>query len=463
MIRFILNKELHSCDFTASFILLDYLREQHDLTASKESCHQGECGSCLVLFGQIQDDKLVYQAVPSCILALGELHGKHIVTLEGLNQSELNPIQHALIDAGAVQCGFCTPGFIIAITEFFLNSHEHNLNEAKLSLSGNLCRCTGYQAIKNALASLISTVIKTDFSGLIEQRIIPGYFSEIPRRLTELSTTTETSKNSISISGGTDFFIQHPDFLTSLEFLDKNKELKGIRLNKGFCYIGAETTVEELRTSPIMQSILPCIEDDLKLFASKPIRERATLAGNLVNASPIADLSIIFLALNAELELQLGNKYRSIKLIDFFLSYKDTTLQAEELIIGIKISLPILGFHYEKVAKRQHLDIASVNSAIQIKTSQGSIQQIHLSAGGVAPTPLYLEKTIQYLLGKTINADIIKQALKISQSEIQPIEDVRGSSTYKRLLFQQLLIAHFLYLFPKQLSWQDLQPNGVIQ
>lgn len=463
MIHFIINNERLSCDCADSLILLDYLREQHDLTATKGACLQGECGSCLVLLGKMQEDKLTYQAVPSCLLAMGDLQGKHIVTVEGLNQPGLNPIQQALIDAGAVQCGFCTPGFIIAITEFLLNSPEQSLDAAKQALSGNLCRCTGYQSIKNALATLINSVKSRRFPDLMTQGIIPDYFAEIPRRLAGLPVATESTNSATAIGGGTDYLIQHPDQQIALAFLNKPHELNKIRLEKGLCYLSAETTVEDLRTAAIMQDIFPAIEEYLKGFASRPIRQRATLAGNLANASPIADISILLLALNAGLELQNSHQTRTIALKDFFLSYKRTALQAEELITGIKIQLPIAKFNFEKVAKRQCQDIASVNTAMQVQSSDGSIQQIHLAAGGVAPTPMYLEQTVNFLTGKRVSAGMLRQALKIAQSEIQPISDIRGRSTYKRLLFQQLFIAHFLSLFPDTVLWEDLQVDGLVQ
>lgn len=464
MIQFILNNELLSCEIPLGMTLLDYLRHQRQLTATKESCHQGECGACLVLLGHRENDKVIYQAVTSCLLAMGELQGKHVVTLEGLNQSKLNPIQQAFIEKGAVQCGYCTPGFIIAITEFLLNSSNYHLEEAKLAVSGNICRCTGYQAIKNALNAILQNIKPSDLTGLIEQCIIPDYFAEIPARLANIYTKSLPVKNSLPVGGGTDFFVQHPDDVqTDLDFLDTHSELKGIHLDHDACYIAAETTVAELRHSEIIHSILPTLQQNLKFFAAKPLRQRATLAGNLVNASPIADLSIIFLALNAELKLFLKGKHHSIALKDFFISYKHTAKQAEELITYIKIPLPVAKFHYEKVSKRQYLDIAAVNSALQIEVVDNIIQQIHLAAGGVAPIPLYLQKTIHYLQKKTVDAETIKQALIIAQTEIQPISDIRGSENYKRLLFQQLLIAHFLTLFPQQLHWQDLILTGVLR
>ena len=464
MVKFILNNVLVETDSPASLSLLDYLRKQLYLTGTKESCHQGECGACLVLLGERQQGQLHYKAIISCLLPLGELQGKHVVTIEGLNQSQLSPLQQVFVDNGAVQCGYCTPGFIIALTEFLLNAKTYTLEEAKLAVSNNLCRCTGYQSIKRAVIQLIKNIKKTDLENLIALGFIPDYFIEIPQRLHALATLTSLPvAESIALGGGTDFFVQHHDTKAPLEFLSSHQELKGIHIQEGYCYVGAETTLETLRCSPVIKSILPSLEDDLKLFAAKPLRQRATLAGNLVNASPIADVSIILLSLNAELELIINNKSHCVDLKDFFIGYKQIAKESEELIKSIKIPLPLGLFHYQKVSKRQYLDIASVNSAIQITVTDNVIQQVHLAVGGLAATPLYLQQSVVYLHNKTLDADTIKNVLKIAQAEVSPISDIRGSCDYKRLLLQQILIGHFLALFPKHLNWQDLQFQGVLQ
>jgi len=464
VVKFILNNSFVESDLPASLSLLDYLRQQLYLTGTKESCHQGECGACLVLLGELQQGQLHYKAITSCLLALGELQGKHVVTIEGLNQSQLSPLQQVFVDNGAVQCGYCTPGFIIALTEFLLNAETYTPEEAKLAISNNLCRCTGYQSIKRAVLQLIENIKKTNLENLISLGFIPDYFLEIPQRLHAFAKKNSLPvAESIALGGGTDFFVQHHNTESPLEFLTSHQEFKGIHIKGDYCYLGAETTVEDFRCSPVIKSILPTLENDLKLFAAKPLRQRATLAGNLVNASPIADLSIILLSLNAELELILKNKSHCVNLKDFFIDYKHVAKESEELIKTIKIPLPLGLFHYQKVSKRQHLDIASVNSAIQITVTDNIIQQVHLAVGGVAATPLYLHKSNVYLHHKTIDADAIKGMLKTAQTEVSPISDIRGSSQYKRLLLQQIIIGHFLALFPKYLNWQDLQFKGVLQ
>jgi len=463
VVTFILNQTLIETHLTSSLSVLDYLRKHAHLHASKESCHQGECGACLILLGTLIDDRIHYQPVTACLLPLGELQGKHIVTLEGLNQTELSPLQQAFVNQGAAQCGYCTSGFIIALTAFLLNTKNYTHNAAVAAVSNNICRCTGYQSIKRAITDILNSIQNNNVNYLITQGIIPSYFLEIPARLKSLEKITPHAINHrIAIGGGTDVFVQQKTINKPLEFLSSHQELQGIYIKDNACYIGAETSIEALRCSPVIKSILPSLEQDLLLFAAQPLRHRATVAGNLVNASPIADLSVILLALNAELTLFNQQQTHPIALKDFFIHYKHTAKQPDDLVKTIKIPLPLGLFQYQKVAKRQHLDIASVNSAIQIHLTNTIIQQAYIAVGGVAEIPLYLQASSTFLGNQPISKDTVMQLLKIVQTEISPISDIRGSSDYKRLLLQQLMIKHFLSLFPEHLAWQDLQFQGVL-
>jgi xanthine dehydrogenase small subunit len=192
----------------------------------------------------------------------------------------------------------------------------------------------------------------------------------------------------------------------------------------------------------------------MKLIASETVRNMATVAGNIVNASPIGDMSVILLALNAEVTIAGAGLERSVPLKDFFLSYKKLDLTKEEFVKSIVFDYqtePIL-FNFEKVSKRTHLDIASVNSAIRLTMKGQDISECYLSAGGVSPVPLFLRKTSEFLSCKPVTSEIVLRANDIMQEEISPISDVRGSVEYKRLLLRQLLLAHFLRLFPERLN-----------
>jgi len=219
--------------------------------------------------------------------------------------------------------------------------------------------------------------------------------------------------------------------------------------------ISGGATFEELTHSDIIRQIIPNIEETNKLIASLPIRNSATIAGNIVNASPIADMTIILLSLNAVVHL---SNEKIVPLREFFLGYKTLAKSDTDIIEKIGIQIPAKGtvFNFEKVSKRTHLDIASVNSAMMIKVEDEKVISCGLSIGGVAPIPLFLKETSAFLEGKTLNTETIKSALKIIDKEISPISDVRGSAEYKRLLAKQLFKGHFMKLFPDRILMKDL-------
>jgi xanthine dehydrogenase small subunit len=197
----------------------------------------------------------------------------------------------------------------------------------------------------------------------------------------------------------------------------------------------------------------------LKLISSTPIRNIGTIAGNLANASPIGDFTAILLALNAQITLldTQNQTSRNLPLRSFYLGYKTLDKAPSEIISQMTFELPAQRlFYFDKVCKRQYLDIASVNTAISLQMSADQITEAHLSMGGVGPTPLYLSATADYLIGKKLSAQTIRAAEAILQTELSPISDARGTQDYKRLLARQLFFGHFLSLFSDSLTMQEL-------
>lgn len=470
-IKFICNDSDVDINIHPGTTVLDFIRNTLRLTGTKEGCREGDCGACTILIGELVNNRLVYSSANSCLLPMGHMNGKHLVTIEGLNlEKTLNPIQQAFVDEGGTQCGFCTPGFIISLTGYLMNANNYIPSDAVNSLDGNICRCTGHIGIKRAVEKFLQNFLHANNNEienillLIENNFLPEYFKNIRNRLKEISLSLKeefqaTEKSKYIVSGGTDLFVQKWDDIinSDIVFINKSKE-KLITEVDGKFFIKGEATVSDLVNSEIIKNIFPDIKNYFNLFGSLPIRNRATVAGNIVNASPIGDITCFLLALNATVHLSNESLNRTVPLKDFFKGYKSLDKAPDELIesVSFEITSEKFLFNFEKVSRRTYLDIASVNSSIYLEILNGEIKEIHLSAGGVAPIPLYLKKTGNFLLNKKPEVDIIIDGAAILNEEISPISDARGSAEYKRLLLRQLFYAHFLKLFPEIINAEEL-------
>lgn len=460
MLQFILNDETVTTQEPEGSTVLDFARYHKRLKGTKIGCREGDCGACTILVGSFEKDQLVYRSITSCLMPLGNATGKHIVTVEGVNMKGLSPVQQAMVDTNGTQCGFCTLGFVMSFTGFVLNGNTKSYNDAIAAIDGNICRCTGYKSIERSAEIIAHTMCskpnQKTINWLVENSFVPAYFTSIEERLRELrlALKNETQQNetgiNMMISGGTDLIVQRPLSVkkSSVQFLFDEEKLKEISVKENECTIGASVTVTDFVESEIIQNIFPEIEKYIKLISSTPIRNMATLAGNLVNASPIGDMSIFFLALDASLLLNRNGERRTVQLKEFYKAYKIINKAPNEIIEKIIFHQPVKSFfNFEKVSKRTHLDIASVNSACQLQTNNSVIKSIHLSAGGVAPFPKYLNNTCSFLTGKKLSEETLCEALFIMNEEIAPISDARGKAAYKRLLLRQLVLAHFINFF----------------
>jgi xanthine dehydrogenase small subunit len=457
MISFILNNQPINTERQSGTPLLDFIRYEMNLPGSKAGCREGDCGACTVLEGTLKNGVVSYISVVSCLTPLANVHGKHIVTIEGINMDYLSPVQKAIIENNATQCGFCTPGFVMSLTAFALSQEKPNKENAIAYISGNICRCTGYKSIEKVAEDLADLLKNKDLNDpvnwLVKNRFLPIYFSAITERLSEINRPeSDSSVKEIIVAGGTDLLVNKAEEFNELNIstFSHREDLKGIRVENNRCIIGASTTTSEIEHSSIINALIPEISSYFRLIASKSIRNMGTIGGNIVNASPIGDLIILFLALNSDIILIGSGGSTTVPLKEFFTGYKKLKIRNDEIVKSIVFTLPqkqVL-FNFEKVSKRKHLDIASVNSAIQITADNNRIRECSLSAGGVSPIPLFLTRTCDFLTGKIISNDIILQANIIMQEEITPISDIRGSRNYKRLLLRQLFFAHFIKLFP---------------
>ncbi len=466
-ISFILNKEVISTGINPALPLLDFIRKEMHLYGTKEVCKEGDCGACSVMVGELKDGEVVYKTVTSCIYPIGNVNGKHVVTIEGLNSGDLIPQQEAFVEEGASQCGFCTPGFIISTTNYLVNNKTYRLEDGINSIAGNICRCTGYSSISRAIENLINKLNEksegNSVKSLIAQNVIPKYFANIQTQLREINSsgTLNGFDQKVFVGGGSDLLVQMPDRLLEKNISLVSKEhINFIEEEDDKIIVGAGTTFEEFKNSSIIKKYFPKINNQLNLVASLPIRNMATIGGNIVNASPIGDFTIILLALNSNIELRssVTGISRELSLSDFYLGYKKLNKQPDELVEKIWFVKPggEFYFNFEKVSKRTFLDIASVNTAIYINIENEIVKYCFVSAGGVAPVPKYLEQSSEFLRGKKITLETVFDTLKIVQNEISPISDVRGSAEYKRLLLSQLIKAHFIELFPGKISLEAL-------
>ena len=467
MIQFILNNKTIKTALPSGMTLLDFVRYEQRLTGTKIGCREGDCGACTTLVGTLNESgtEISYQSITSCISPLGNANGKHIVTVEGTNlQEKLTAAQNAMKDNYATQCGFCTPGFVVSLTGFAMSSVEKNFNNALNAISGNICRCTGYKSIERAAHQLCDSLNNSEsalsIDTLIKKEVIPSYFKDIPKRLKAIQTKSEPKKVQKAVYGGTDIYVQKADTLIDgeVQSIGFNQDLKGIKIEGDDCIMGAGTTVTDLWNHAELNRYFPNLRKHLKLVSSEQIRNMASFGGNFVNASPIGDMTIFFLALNSDITIQnQEGSERTIALKDFYKSYKTFDLNDDELLKTIQFTLPTTHskFNFEKVCKRTHLDIASVNSAIHLKVENDKISEAHVAMGGVYEIPRYLLKTSAFLKGKMLSVELILQANDILQNEISPISDVRGTSEYKRLLGRQLFFAHFTELFPEQFQLND--------
>ncbi|MEP1097440.1 MAG: FAD binding domain-containing protein [Cyclobacteriaceae bacterium] len=464
MVEFILNNETIRTEKPSGFLLLDLIRYDKALTGTKIGCREGDCGACTILIGEVVDGQMKYISATSCLTPIGNVHGKHVVTVEGLNMEKLSPVQHAMIEESGTQCGFCTVGFVVSLSGYCLENSSPTYDEAIAAIDGNICRCTGYKSIERAAKRVTDALAEknTDqaINWLIEQEFIPTYFAQIPDQLKDVGSPSKKTQSRL-VGGGTDLYVQRAEEMVDLEvgLVNQNAKLRFITEEDGTMTIGGGSTVSDLANATQVQQAFPRLHEHVKLVSSSPIRNISTIAGNFVNASPIGDFTAFFLALDTQITLSSDDNSRTIFLKDFYQGYKVLDKSEDEIISSISFKLPTADshFNFEKISKREHLDIASVNTALQIEVVDGIVTRAHISAGGVAPIPTYLHKTVDFLEGKEIAPLTVKEANEIMQSEVSPISDARGSADYKRLALRQLFFAHFIKLFPNQITMSSLK------
>ncbi|MBN9416928.1 MAG: xanthine dehydrogenase molybdopterin binding subunit [Candidatus Eremiobacteraeota bacterium] len=450
--EFTLNgRTVQVTDESTNKSLLSYLRGT-GCTGSKEGCAEGDCGACTVaVVDRTASGKTTYRAINSCIALLPSLAGREVITVEGIGTPEaLHPVQAAMVRKYGSQCGYCTPGFIASMFEGYYRENLEEGWQVNDQLNGNLCRCTGYRPIREAFLDAQQNRASED---PFRERL-----AQAPPALDEVEYTTASQRwlRPTTLAALLELRSQHPEAVlvcgaTELGvYINKaNKrypllisteavpELSRISRSDEALVVGASASLTALEES--LAGDFPQLQKMLLVFASRPIRNRASLGGNLVTASPIGDMAPVLLSLGATVQLASQRGTRTVELADFFVGYRKTVLAADEIMVSVTIprAAARLAASY-KVSKRRELDIAIVSAGFWLDLEGDKVSGARLAYGGVAAMPSRALKTEAFLLGKPWNADTVASACEVLAGEFAPIDDVRAGAAFRRGLIVSL-------------------------
>ena len=458
-VRFVLNGRAVTADEPAHVTVLQWLRAQ-GLCGTKEGCAEGECGACAVavLNSEPAAAGSRFEPVNSCLLPLCAVEGRELVTVEGIAESDgsLHPVQAAMVAAGGSQCGYCTPGFVVSLfCEYY---RPGRLEFDPESISGNLCRCTGYRPIVDVARAMPAPPAADPRLVQLRTRVAPLASSEggspaerffRPATLAEAFALFAAHPSAQSIAGGTDLMVyanqryQRYPALISVEALS---ELHELTVSESELVLGAAVPLARIERALSEAEVgADLLEQLLPLFSSRLIRNRATLGGNLGTASPIGDAAPALLALGAELELVSQRGTRRLPLAKFFLAYRKTALAAGELIRAVRIPRPMPVFQrFYKVSKRVLDDISTVAAGFALTLAEdGKVTRFGVGLGGVAATPLAAPSLEQVALGRVWNEATLALLLAEAARLGTPQTDLRGSAAYRRAMLGKLLEKFF--------------------
>lgn len=431
---------LADCEPTQS--LLRWLNGQ-GWQGTKEGCADGDCGACTVaLLEQGRDGSRQVRAVNSCLLPLGCLPGREVITVEHLADGDvLHPVQQAMVDCHASQCGYCTPGFVMSL---YAGWHEGKLDDH--TIEGNLCRCTGYLPMRRAMqrlceqpASHVDLALGSSPPMLAERTDPCGRFFN-PVDLADALRLKQEHGDAQWFAGGTDLGVELSRGKNTegvFIALDRIAELQHLHIGAERVSIGAGVSLRRLEAE--LAQALPALVQMLRVFAARQVKNRATLGGNLGTASPIGDLLPVLLALDADIELLGPNGARTVATLEFFLDYRRTVRHADELVLAVHVPLAKHPSASYKVAKRPSDDISIVAACFALALDPARrVSHVRMAFGGVAAIPCRARKTEEFLLGRMLDADCLAEATRMLREEFTPLSDHRGSADYRRELCASL-------------------------
>jgi len=449
--------------------LLNYIRTKLKKTGTKEGCAEGGCGACTVVLGELKNNKINYFPINSCIMFFPTLQGKQLIIVEDLvsKDGSLHQVQQAMVDWHSSQCGFCTPGFVMSLFSMFKNYSRFNNDLIKESISGNLCRCTGYKPIIKAAKSLnnknkidkftknrtnvIKLLKKINNESIAIYKNNKKYFA--PKYVQELRKILKKNINSYLLSGGTDLSLnvtKKRQDIESIIYMNSIDELNYIKNQTKYIEVGATTPL--IKFENYIHKYYSDFNSVLKRYGSAQIRNVATIAGNIATASPIGDTLPLLLSLDAKLVLKDIKKTKVVPLNGFFLDYRKTKLKKGQFIESVRIPLfPKNIFKAYKISKRFDDDISSVCASFNLEMINKKIKDIKVAYGGMASIPKRAKRCERILKNSTISEKIIERAKKALEQDFKPISDMRASAKYRMLIAKNLLNKCLLEIMQKRL------------
>jgi xanthine dehydrogenase small subunit len=386
-----------------------------------------------------------YQAVNSCLMMLPQIDKCAILTVEGLTAADgaLHPVQQALVDADATQCGFCTPGFVMAMFAFHQGGERADDATIHEALAGNLCRCTGYRSIVEACRRIAHAPARGD-SAEMTQRLsaLPACADYhhgaqtflMPRSLDALFTAMAQYPDAILLAGGTDLGLRvskDREAIPAVIATGAVEELRRIKTDGAVLELGGAVTYTE--ALPHLDEHFPSFGALVRRIGSRQIRNLGTIAGNLATASPIGDTIPCLMALDATVRLASRAGKRTLPVESFITGYRKTALAVGEVIAAIGIPLLAAGreFAAYKLSKRFDQDISTVVAAFHLERQGGKVVKLRAAYGGMAARALRATSVEAAVTGRPWAPAWLADIDALLARDFTPMTDHRGGGAYR--------------------------------